>query len=235
MLVNHLQSSLTLRQLPECERYITRTCILSGTVHQITCISCNTLMFASEWLSETKNRKILFSHLFWLDSHLFCACLDGEDHSFLFIAVQKRCESSQKRCENRIFLKILVIICQRKDVSCEGYRASSAHPWALAVYHQFSLKSIVHNRRLHWATFSLVHSQNFPCSGLTLGVLASTLKMHATGFEVLCTRYWLTECTLVYRDFCVHQWYISLVLILLNGFIFFLLFNQRNWMWNARS
>ncbi len=33
----------------------------------------------------------------------FGACLDGEDHSFLFIAVQKRCEFSQKRCENRIF------------------------------------------------------------------------------------------------------------------------------------
>jgi hypothetical protein len=36
----------------------------------------------------------------------------------------------------------LVIICQRKEVSCKGYTASVAHPWALAVYHQFSLKSM---------------------------------------------------------------------------------------------
>ncbi len=183
MLVNHLQSSLTLHQLPECERYITGTCIPSGTVHQIRCIWCNTLMFASEWLSE---------------------------------------------------IKILVNICQRTEVSCKGYRASIAHPWALTVYHQFSLKSMVHNRGLHWATSSLVHSQNFPCSGRTLGVLVSTFKMNARGFEVLCTQYSFVECTLVYRDFCVYQ-YINLVLILLNGFIFFLLFNQKNWMWNACS
>jgi hypothetical protein len=38
VLVNDLQSSLTLHQLPECERYITETCIRSGTVHQIRCI-----------------------------------------------------------------------------------------------------------------------------------------------------------------------------------------------------
>jgi hypothetical protein len=36
----------------------------------------------------------------------------------------------------------LVIICQRKEVHCKGYTASVAHPWALAVYHQFSLKSM---------------------------------------------------------------------------------------------
>jgi hypothetical protein len=36
----------------------------------------------------------------------------------------------------------LVIICQRKEVHSKGYTASVAHPWALAVYHQFSFKSI---------------------------------------------------------------------------------------------
>ncbi len=171
MLVNYLQSPVTLHQLPECEGYITGTCILSGTVHQIRYIWCNTLIFASEWLSETK---------------------------------------------------ILVNICQRKEVSCKGI----AHPWALAVHHQFSLKSMVHNRGLHLPISSLVHSQIFLCSGPTLGVVASTLKMNTRGFDVLCTHYLLMECTLVYRDFCVHQWCINLVLILLYGFIFFLLFNR---------
>jgi len=36
----------------------------------------------------------------------------------------------------------LIISCQRKELSCKGYAASVAHPWALAVYHQFSLKSL---------------------------------------------------------------------------------------------
>jgi len=36
----------------------------------------------------------------------------------------------------------LVIICQRKEVHCKGYTASVAHPWALAVYDQFSLMSM---------------------------------------------------------------------------------------------
>jgi hypothetical protein len=65
-------------------------------------------------------RKILFSHLFWLDSHLFCRSDFVTPwfrepcsawlllmHSNLFCLKsdrQKRCESSQKRCENRIFL-----------------------------------------------------------------------------------------------------------------------------------
>jgi hypothetical protein len=177
VLVKHLQSSLKLHQLPECERHITGTCILSGAVHQIRCIWSNALMFAIEWLSETK---------------------------------------------------ILVNIGQRKDVSCKGCRASIAHPWAVPDYHQFALKSMLHNMGLHWATSSLVHSQNFPCSGLTWAALPCTLKMNARRFAVLCTQYWLMQCTLVYRDFCVHQWYINLVLILLYGFIFFLFFNERN-------
>ncbi len=142
MLVNYLQSPVTLHQLPECEGYITGTCILSGTVHQIRCIWCNTFTFATKWLSETK---------------------------------------------------ILVNICQRKEVSCKGCRASIAHPWALAVYHQFSLKSMVHNRGLHWATSSLVHSQNLPCWGLTLGVLANTLKMN-------------TKDVLQFRVHSSHSW-----------------------------
>jgi len=36
----------------------------------------------------------------------------------------------------------LVIICQRKKVSCKGYTASVAHHWTLAVYDQLSLKSM---------------------------------------------------------------------------------------------
>ncbi len=36
----------------------------------------------------------------------------------------------------------LVIICQRNEVHCKGYTASVAHTWALAVYHQFSFKSM---------------------------------------------------------------------------------------------
>jgi len=36
----------------------------------------------------------------------------------------------------------LVIICQRKEVSCKGYTASVAHHRTLAVYHQLSLKSM---------------------------------------------------------------------------------------------
>ncbi len=183
MLGNHLQSSLTLHQLPECEGYITGTCILSGTVHQIRCIWCNTLMFASEWLSETK---------------------------------------------------LSANICQRKEVSCKGYRASIAHPWGPGSLPPIFIK--VHGTQ-HGPPLGpvLLHSQNFGCSGLTLGVLASTFKMNARAFAALCTEYLLMECTLVYRDFCVHQWYINLVLILLYGFIFFLLFNQINWMWSECS
>jgi len=63
--------------------------------------------------------KILFSHLFWLDSHLFCrsnfkqnkfecmrsshALRGSQNHGVTKSDRQKWCESSQKRCENRIF------------------------------------------------------------------------------------------------------------------------------------
>jgi hypothetical protein len=52
--------------------------------------------------------------------------------------------------------QILVNICRRKVISGKGYTASIAHSWALAVYHQFSLKSIVQNRGLHLLTSLLV-------------------------------------------------------------------------------
>jgi hypothetical protein len=64
--------------------------------------------------------KILFSHLSWIDSHLFFrsnfklhgftvheimgSALSSLHLFYLKSDRQKRCESSQKRCENRIFL-----------------------------------------------------------------------------------------------------------------------------------
>jgi len=79
---------------------------------------------ASIWSDFTNIfRKILFSHLFWLDSHFFCRSDFVTPwfreprsawlllmHSNLFCLKsdrQKRCESSQKRCENRIFLSLI--------------------------------------------------------------------------------------------------------------------------------
>jgi hypothetical protein len=86
-------------------------------------------MFQNAWICNSFNlyisfRKILFSHLFWLDSHLFCqsdfkqnkfecmgsshALRGSQNHGVTKSDRQKRCESNQKRCENRIFLLLLI-------------------------------------------------------------------------------------------------------------------------------
>ncbi len=123
--------------------------------------------------------------------------------------------------------KILVNICQRKEVICKGYRASIAHPWAVAVYHQFALKSMLHNRGLHLATSSLVHSHNFPCSGLTWAVVASTLIMKSQSF---CSSVYTVLTHAVYigvqRFLCTSMIYkFGLTFTVWVHFIF-LLFNQ---------
>ncbi len=65
-----------------------------------------------------KNRKILFSHLFcrfdFKQNKFECmrsshALRGSRNHGVTKSDRQKRCESSQKRCENRIFLKICCI------------------------------------------------------------------------------------------------------------------------------
>jgi hypothetical protein len=104
-------------------------------------------------------------------------------------------------------ITILVKICQRNEVSSKGCRASIAHICALAVYHQFSLKPMAHNGGLRLATSSPLHSQNLPCSGLTLGVLASTLKTNAKEVLKFCVHsthswsvHWCTEISVYIND-----------------------------------
>jgi hypothetical protein len=78
--------------------------------------------------------------------------------------------------------KILVNICRRKAVSGNGYTASIAHSWAPAVYHQFSLKSMVQNRGIHLPTSLLVWAEWFSFYGVTVRILARSLKRHAITF-----------------------------------------------------